>query len=348
MMDHGKSECLHGTIKLKEVLTKCIIMKTFKNYIIKATWIGMFIVFSSTLLFIQSCKSDKKETKHLTVDDKQENVIEIITTNMDFQMPDTITSGWNTFRYKNLSPQTHFFLIDKYPEGKTSEDAKKLVVPVFDSAMKFIMEDKTKEAFAEFANLPEWYSEVVYVGGSGLLSPNQIGETTLKLKPGQYVIECYVKMSNGVFHSSMGMTEDIVVSNADSGNKALASDIDIEISGKDGIVFNDSISSGKQIFSVLFKDQIVHENFVGHDINLVKLDENANLEELENWMNWVDPKGLIEPAPKNFTFIGGVNDMPAGNTAYFTATLEPGKYALISEVPNALNKNMLKTFLITK
>jgi len=213
--------------------------------------------------------------------------------------------------------------------------------------MKLIMEGKTEEGYAEFAKLPEWFSEVVFVGGSGLLSPNQIGETTLNLKPGKYIIECYVKMSNGVFHTSMGMTKDIVVSNIDSGNNALTSDIDISISSTDGIVFNDSISSGKHIFSVLYKDQIVHENFVGHDINLVKLDENANLEELENWMNWADPKGLIEPAPNTVTFIGGVNDMPAGSKGYFTAKLESGKYALISEVPNASSKNMLKTFVVS-
>jgi len=323
-------------------------MRTFKNYIVKATSIGMFIIVSSTFLFLQSCKNDKKETQHETVVVEKENVIEIITKNMDFQMPDTISSGWNTFRYKNLSPQTHFFLVDKYPEGKTSEDAEKLVAPVFDSAMKLIMEGKTEEGYAEFAKLPEWFGEVVFVGGSGLLSPNQIGETTLNLRPGKYIIECYVKMSNGIFHTSMGMTKDIVVSNTDSGNNALTSDIDISISSTDGIVFNDSISSGKHIFSVLYKDQIVHENFVGHDINLVKLDENANLEELENWMNWADPKGLIEPAPNAVTFLGGVNDMPLGNIGYFSANLEPGNYALISEVPNALSKNMLKTFVVPK
>lgn len=323
-------------------------MKPIKNYIEETTSITISIMVLSSLLFVLSCKSDKKESPRKTVIEESENVIEIITENMDFQMPDTITSGWNTFRYKNLSPQTHFFLVDKYPEGKTSDDAENLVAPVFDSAMKLIMEGKTEEGFAEFAKLPEWFGEVVFVGGSGLLSPSQTGETTLYIKPGKYIIECYVKMSNGVFHTSMGMTKDIVVTTVDSGNKAPTSDIDISISSTDGIVFNDSISSGKHIFSVLYKDQIVHENFVGHDINLVKLGEDANLEELENWMNWADPRGLIEPAPNAVTFIGGVNDMPAGNVSYFTATLEPGRYALISEVPNTLSKNMFKTFVVRK
>ena len=145
----------------------------------------------------------------------------------------------------------------------------------------------------------------------------------------------------------MGMTKDIVVTTTDSGNEKLASDIDIVISSTDGIVFNDSINAGKHIFSVFYKDQIVHENFVGHDVNLVKLGEHANLEELEHWMNWANPTGLKEPAPNAVTFIGGVNDMPKGNIGYFTATLEPGNYALVSEVPNVSSKNMLKTFVVS-
>ena len=323
-------------------------MLTFKNYIREIIPAILLISVSSAFLLIQSCKNDKKQARPNIVEVEKENVIEIITENMDFQMPDTITSGWNTFRYKNLSPQTHFFLVDKYPEGKTSEDAENLVAPVFDSAMKLITEGKTEEGFAEFSNLPEWFSEVVFVGGSGLLSPGKVGETVLNLKPGKYIIECYVKMSNGVFHTSMGMTKDLVVSEIDSGNSELMADIEINISSTDGIVFNDSISSGKHTFSVYYKDQTVHENFVGHDINLVKLNENTDLKVLENWMNWADPKGLIEPAPSTITFLGGVNDMPAESRGYFVATLEPGKYALISEVPETIRKNMLKTFVVSK
>ena len=144
------------------------------------------------------------------------------------------------------------------------------------------------------------------------------------------------------------MTKAMVVSKKPSNNKAPKATVAIIISSTEGIVFNDSIAKGSQTFSVYFKDQIAHENFVGHDINLVKLKEYADLEVLEKWINWADPKGLISPAPEGFTFLGGVNDMPAGSTGYFTALLEPGNYALISEVPNSANKNMLKTFMVAE
>ena len=317
-------------------------MKTF----LKET-LALIIICCSFLIF-QSCKKEKKQTDNITETKKEvikkKKVIEIITESMDFQMPDTITSGWNTFRYINKSPQTHFFLIDKYPEGKNSKDAKEYVAPVFDEAMKLINEGKTKEGFAEFANLPEWFSEVVFLGGSGLLSPENTGETTLYLNPGNYMLECYVKMSNGVFHTSMGMVKDVVVSDNDSGNSDPKADANITISSTDGIVLKDSVFAGKRTFSVYFKDQITYESFVGHDINLVKLQSKTDLKNLENWMNWADPKGLIEPAPSDVTFLGGVNDMPTGNKAYFTAIVNKGIYGLISEVPNPSEKNLFITF----
>ena len=65
-------------------------------------------------------------------------------------------------------------------------------------------------------------------------------------------------------------------------------------------------------------------------------------------MNWADPKGLIEPAPNAVTFLGYFDDMPSGGKEFFLAKLESGKYALISEVPNASSKNMLKTFVVSE
>ncbi|MEE4001506.1 hypothetical protein V1T75_14270 [Tenacibaculum sp. FZY0031] len=95
-------------------------MKTLCKEILALT------IICYVFLIFQSCKKDKKQT-HSTTQIKKEvlkkkQVIEIVTESMDFQMSDTIASGWNTFRYINKSPQTHFFLIDKYPEGKNLEN----------------------------------------------------------------------------------------------------------------------------------------------------------------------------------------------------------------------------------
>ena len=310
--------------------------------------LNLYLLITLFFLGFQSCKSDKKETKPEESEIVNENVIDILTENMDFQMPDTIPSGWVTFRYKNASPQTHFILIDKYHDSITLQDVIDEVGPPFDNGMKLINEGKLEEGYAEFGKLPAWFAGAKYFGGSGLLSPNQVSKTTVKLNPGYHIFECYVKMSNGVFHSSMGMAKPVIVSDTDSGNPEPKADIDIVISSTEGIVFNDSISAWTHTFSVFYKDQIVHENFLGHDINIAKLDDAANLEELNKWMDWSNPKGLIEPAPSGITFLGGLNNMSAGDKGYFNVTLDPGNYVLVSEVPNSASKNMLKTFTVSE
>jgi len=320
-------------------------MKTETNPITFKIIIKLFLSIS-LVLSLQSCKSDKKQNKIEDSGLVKEHVINILTENMDFQMSDTIPSGWNTFRYKNASTQTHFFLIDKYPDGITMQNVIDEVGPPFDNGMKLLNEGKTEEGFAEFGKLPAWFMEMKNLGGSGLISPGLVSETTVKLDPGYYIIECYVKMSNGVFHTSMGMAKEVIVSETNSGNAEPKADTEITISSTDGITCNDTISKGQHCFSVFYKDQIAHENFIGHDINLAKLEENANLDEINNWMDWSNPKGLIEPAPTGITFLGGVNNMTEGQKGYFTVNLEPGRYILISEVPNPASKNMLKTFVV--
>lgn len=97
---------------------------------------------------------------------------------------------------------------------------------------------------------------------------------------------------------------------------------------------------------VTFKDQTVYEHFLGHDVNLVKYDDTASLDSLVHWMNWMNPDGLITPAPQGFTFLGGMNNLPTGEHGYFEADLTPGNYVLISEVPKADEKKLMYKFTI--
>ena len=93
-----------------------------------------------------NCKSDKKNNTEEAIVDATNNiefptnVIEIVTRGMEFQCVDTIPSGWNTFKYENLSHETHFFLLDKYPEGKTVENTLTDIAPVFEKGMDLINE----------------------------------------------------------------------------------------------------------------------------------------------------------------------------------------------------------------
>lgn len=274
-------------------------------------------------------------------------MINVITKSMEFYAPDTIPSGWNTFVYENQSTEPHFILLDKYPEGITIENTLKEVAPAFEEGVALIMEGKMEESMEAFGKLPEWFSQVVFSGGTGLISPGKTAVSTVKLDPGYYIMECYVRMPDGRFHTSMGMAKALIVSDEQSAIRPPQYDLQIDISGQSGISWNGQPKAGKTVFRVEYVDQMVHENFVGHDINLVAVAPDADLEALEAWINWASPTGLMSSTlPEGFTFLGGTNDAPEGAILYFEADLEPGEYVLISEVPGSLKKGMLKTFSV--
>lgn len=308
------------------------------------------ITIGFLMLVLFACKTKEKETNEETSTPEKPPLelgqVNVSTKSMEFFSADTLYSGWNTIYYENQSQEVHFVLLDLYPEGKTIENTKAELLPPFDEGMRLIMENKMDSAMAAFGEIPEWYFQVKFMGGTGLISPKHTAKSTVYLEPGLYTMECYVKMFNGEWHTSHGMLKQIIVKEESTTLEPPIPSVTLDISSTDGIVLNDSISSGKQIIRTNFLDQKTWEHFVGHDVNLVKYENGADLNSLIQWMNWMDPKGLTTPAPEGFTFLGGMNNLPAEGHGFFEADLRPGNYVLISEVPAADEKKLLYKFSI--
>ncbi len=173
----------------------------------------------------------------------------------------------------------HFIFLDHLPGNRTSKELLTEVSPIFQQASYLITEGKVEEAYQQFSTLPEWFGDIVFRGGPGFLSPGYTSEATLYLEPGNYVMECYIKTSDGTFHWNLGMHVDFRVSN---------------------------------------------------ELSNAVAPENATIE------IFITDEGLtVEGNPAPAVFLGGVHEMPAGNTAYFPVSLQPGDYAWISEQPVA-------------
>ena len=278
-------------------------MKMTRNY-------GRILALILPVLTLLNCKSDPKKAGEATPPEPEPpQVVEVVTKSMEFFAPDTLASGWQTFVYKNQSTEPHFILLDKYPEGITIQNTIQEVAPAFEEGMSLIMQGKNEEAMQAFGKLPEWFSRVVFTGGTGLISPGHTATTTVYLPPGYYVMECYVRMPDGRFHTSMGMAKELIVTEEDSGLSPPEYNMEVDIRGQGGISWNGKPRAGKTVFRVEYVDQMVHENFVGHDVNLVAVAPDAELEALETWINWASPTGLMSSTlPKGFTFLGGTND----------------------------------------
>ena len=300
----------------------------------------------SLLLFTACGRSQRAVSTSSSAD---AGVVSVSAIGLSFEAPDSIPSGWVTFRFENESPMTHFGTLERMPDGIGVEEQQRQVAPVFQDAMNLLNAGRRGAAIAKLGTLPEWNSRTVSWGGPGLTGPGGTCDATVRLAPGTYVMECYVK-TGGVFHSYSpdpsrhGMVHQFTVTGEKSGAPEPKPTLEITISSQRGIQVTGQPVEGRNVVAVHFGDQAPHGNFVGHDVHLVALSDDVKIDSLVAWMDWMRPTGLQTPAPAEF--VGGLEEMPAGQTGYLTVTLDPGRYAWISEVPNADKKGMLRIFTV--
>lgn len=261
---------------------------------------------------------------------------------------DTIPSGWTTFKFVNASPAVHFMVLEDFPGKRTTEDVKREVGPIFQGAMDLIIEGKTDEGYAKLGELPEWFSSVKFRGGSGLTMPGNDTQFTTYLVPGNYGIECYVKAEDGTFHSMMGMFEDLYVTQEANGNpEPQTADIDI-FPSYNGYSIVGNLTPGKHLVAVHFME--AQKGALGNDVHIIRMRDDTDIKAVTNWIDWTQPEGLVSGhmgnSPIPAEFLGGSQEAPVGSTTYFTITLDPGKYAIVSEQP--ANAPIYKLFTIAE
>lgn len=260
-----------------------------------------------------------------------ERVIDVVADDFAIKAPAKLDTGWYTMRMQNAGEQTHFVLMYRLVEGKTIEDQRREVVPAFDDVMAGIRKGEIgKSEIGDFLveNIPEWGLQMTYVGGAGLLAPGKTTQTSFRVpEPGTYLLECYVKSPDGVWHTSMGMLTQVEVSDQGDGGVEPEADTNIVVSNH-GIEAPATLPAGRQTIRVDIRDR--PDTFMPYDVNLARLEAESDLEEIVFWMDWSNVGGLRAPAPVEF--LGGVEHMEAGNHGYLTVDLVPGRYLWISEI----------------
>lgn len=271
-----------------------------------------------------------------------ERIMTVVARDFTIEAPDRMDTGWHTTRLENKGEQTHFVVMYRLAEGKTIEDQQREVVPAFDRLMEGIRGGEIeKEDIGSFLgeNIPAWGLQMTYVGGVGLLAPGKTAQATFRVpEPGIYLLECYVKAPDGTWHTSMGMLTQVEVVDEDGTGTEPKADATLALTNA-GIEAPETLPAGRQTIRVDFEDN--PETFMPYDVNLAKISENTDLDEVVFWMDWSNVGGLRAPAPVEF--IGGVEHMGAGNHGYMTVDLSPGRYLWISEVNAA---QMHKTFTV--
>ena len=269
-------------------------------------------------------------------------VVEVMARDYAFDAPAEIPSGWTTFQMKNEGSEHHFFLLTRLPEGKAFDDYVEEVGVAFETAWDSLRAgrmDKAEAGQLLGQLLPEWYGAVTPMGGPGLVAPGGLAQTSVNLDPGTYVMECYVKTPDGTFHTSLGMARPITVTSELSSASAPEANIEVSLSNYE-ITIKGEATAGETTVAVRFRE---HPEFgLGNDVHLARLNDEVDLDEVAQWMDWMEVAGLQAPAPAEF--LGGTQEMPIGYTAYFTVKFEPGRYAWITEA--SADKGMLNVFTV--
>lgn len=258
------------------------------------------------------------------------NVVEVMAVDYAFAAPDTIPAGWTKFRMSNEGEEEHFMLVNPLPEGTTIEDIRKIALYLQSLHDQHDTDNIDKKQIYEtlHSSIGKPSADVPYRGGPGFLSMGHTVEATTYLEPGRYVIECYMRNPEGKQHNVLGMMRELIVAEDSTANtNPPEPDEEIRLTNN-GILAADLLKSGRHTFEVHFLEHPAE--YIGNDVHLVRLKENTNIDSLARWMDVFEKGGLVAPA--TVEFLGGTNELPAGEVAYFTVDLEPGNYAWISEL----------------
>ena len=303
-----------------------------------------FAVMAIGLLLLLGCNQEQQATQVTAVEQEpvtaapeaQPHVVEIRAVGKTFEGPSEIPSGWTTFKFVNASSMIHFAMIDVPPEGVTVQFFSDAVAQPFQEAMDGMNAGNEEAVNAAFARFPGWIGELGRNGGPGFLSPGRVGQTTIYLEPGYYLLECYIK-SDGVFHTTspgggqLGMLMELTVTDTNNNAPEPAANATLAVRNSGFELVNGALEAGENTIRVDFVEQQALPSFVGNDVHLMRVESDESITEADGWLDWRTSNGLEDPSP--VTFLGGINDMPAGSHGYFTVELEPGEYAFIAEIP---------------
>ncbi len=257
------------------------------------------------------------------------NAVVITATDFAFEAPEEIASGWTNIRFRNKGEQIHLLLFSRLPEGKNIDNYLTEAGIPYNKLWYLIRDGNAtpQKMEASMGEIPEWFGEVKFMGGAGLVMPGGEAETTINLPPGNYVLECYAKTEDGEIHFMEGMARPILVNNRSSEISPPEEDIELTIENGNMKVRGE-LTSGKQVVKVKVAEK--PETGLGHNVHLARLETGANLQEVVQWMNWFTPNGLRAPSPAHVTFMGGMHFLPINRPGYFTVDFSPGRYLFIS------------------
>jgi uncharacterized cupredoxin-like copper-binding protein len=226
-------------------------------------------------------------------------VIDIDATDFAYAAPDTLPSGLVTLRLANHGQEPHHGQLLRLNDGVSLE--------VFVDALNS-------------GDLDAAAPLVAAEGGPGALDPQRTTEVTLDLRPGTYVLVCFIPGADGVPHLAKGMLKPLHVT--PSATAAAPPQTDGTITLKDfSFDMPDSVVARRTVWKV------TNQGPQAHEVAIAKLGPATSIDEVRAFFDGAD-------GPPPFELVGGINGLDAGKSGFMTLDLEPGRYAAICMIPD--------------
>lgn len=248
--------------------------------------------------------------------------VEVTMVDYAFVAPDTIPSGWVTFRVTNEGEESHHFHLYRLPEGKSFEDYRDERLVPRDSILRALDAGRmdTAEAREVYPRIvSDWTrsENMEKRGGIGMLAPGRTAGTTLDLEPGEYVMSCAVQTRDGLRHWQLGMVWGLTVSESSVEAAAPEPNVTVRVSGRE-LTTEGRLAAGTQTLRFVVDRVAEGVGDSAYYAWLARLDADTDVEDLLAW----ETRG---PAPAEY--VGGFWYLPTDRSAYITVDLEAGRYA---------------------
>ncbi len=214
-----------------------------------------------------------------------------------FQTNGSVPAGLTTIQLKNFGRETHELGFIRLNAGATVDQFRTAAAQDEGSA----------------------YQLGTLEGGPNRIGPQGTSEVILDLAPGQYALACFVNTADGVTHASKGMVLPLQVTAATAPATPLPTGSGTIILGGDGSDWPATLSSGKSMYRVTNKADVLREFFIG------RLATGKSVDDLK--------QALADPAANNppdwFEPFGGMEGLKTEGMGVVSLDLQPGNYAAV-------------------
>ena len=236
-----------------------------------------------------------------------------------FTAPESIGGGLVRLTLTNNGKEDHQAQLFRLNEGVTLQKFQSTA----ESAIKALPE-KGEVVFLDIL------ATGTLEGGPASITPGGTTEAIVSLKPGQYVLVCFLSGADGVPHAGKGMVKPLTIAAPAVGQPTPPQSQTTMNVMEYAFVDTPNLKAGKTMI------QFINNGRESHEMSIIRLKGITAPQLFEIISTPPPPAGAASPpGPPPFESAGGMQAISPGEHAWTTLDLKSGDYVYVCFVPSA-------------